>query len=311
MTKIRVGTFNAENFFLRYKFLGHERGSMGKNRVDPSKFIDEGGNINMLGFDIIDDGQRKNTARAILANDPDVVCLQEIENLDTLKQFNSKYLKKKYPYSLLITGNDLRMINVGILSKLELAGVQTHQFDKDGKGVVFSRDCLAADVFLDKGGEDRLTLFVNHLKSQLKATKDENPDEKRERQATRISGIVEEHFKDLDTARFLIVGDMNDSPEAECLKPLLDRPWVENVVKRLPQDEQWTYYYSGKKQANQYDYLLLSKMLVEKNPDSLPIIERRGLADYVKAYTGERFPGVGAKGTEASDHCPVFVDLEV
>ncbi|HEY9207132.1 MAG TPA: hypothetical protein VIO58_14555 [Candidatus Methanoperedens sp.] len=71
------------------------------------------------------------------------------------------------------------------------------------------------------------------------------------------------------------------------------------------------YYYYLKKQINQYDYLLQSKALAEKNPDTLPVIEGSGLADYVKAYTGERFLGVGPKGTEASDYSPVFIDLEV
>ena len=60
---IKIGTFNAENLFLRYKLLATQRGSRGK-KVDPVEFINWGGHINMLGFfDIIDDGQRKNTAR--------------------------------------------------------------------------------------------------------------------------------------------------------------------------------------------------------------------------------------------------------
>jgi hypothetical protein len=61
---IKVGTFNTENLFLRYRFLATERGSMGKKKVDPAKFVNEGGHINMLGFEILDEGQRKNTARA-------------------------------------------------------------------------------------------------------------------------------------------------------------------------------------------------------------------------------------------------------
>jgi endonuclease/exonuclease/phosphatase family metal-dependent hydrolase len=306
---VKIGTFNAENLFLRYKFLATERGSMGK-KVDPSEFIKEGGHINMLGFEILDDGQRKNTARVILENDPDVICLQEVENLETLKQFNSKYLKRKYPYAMLVDGNDLRQIDVGILSKLEIGGVQTHQFDKDMKGVIFSRDCLGADIFLDKKGNKRLTLFVNHLKSRLGGVG--KTAEKRERQSTRIAGIIQEHFgNDVENANFIVLGDFNDSPDAECLKPLLGEPWVENVVARLPKNEQWTHYWESKHETNQFDYILLSKVLSEKNPDILPQIERRGLADYAKAYKGPRFPGVGPKGTEASDHCPVFMEIDV
>lgn len=307
---VKIGTFNAENLFLRYKFLANERGSMGNKKVDPSEFIKEGGHINMFGFEVFDEGQRKNTARVILENDPDVICLQEVENLETLKQFKSKYLNRKYPYAMLIDGNDLRLIDVAILSKFEIGEVKTHQFDKDKDGVIFSRDCLEADIFLDKKGNKRLTLFVNHLKSRLGG--EEKTAEKRERQATRIAGIIQERFgKDAKNANFAVLGDFNDTPDAECLKPLLDGKLVENVVSRLPKNEQWTHYWSSKRETNQFDYILLSKALAKKNSKILPKIERRGLANYAKAYKGPRFPGVGPEGTEASDHCAVFMEINV
>jgi hypothetical protein len=99
-----------------------------------------------------------------------------------------------------------------------------------------------------------------------------------------ISEIVQKHFKDIDHANFLVVGDMNATSDDNSLKLLLSQTWIENVVKRLPEDEQWTYYYDRKKQINQHDYLLLSKVLAKKNPDTLSVIERRDIADYVKAY---------------------------
>lgn len=307
---LKIGTFNAENLFLRYKFLAKERGSMGKKKVDPAKFIKEGGHINMLGYEILDEGQRKNTALVILENDPDVICLQEVENLETLKQFNSKYLKRKYPYAMLIDANDLRQIDVGILSKLEIGGVRTHQFDKDKKGEIFSRDCLEADIFLDKKGTERLTLFVNHFKSRLGG--EEKTSEKRERQVKRVTEIIQERFDtEINKANFVVLGDFNDAPDADCLKELLDGSLVENVVARLPKNEQWTHYWEEKHEVNQFDYVLLSKALSKKNQKTLPKIERRGLADYAKAYNGPRFPGVGPKGTEASDHCAVFMEINI
>ncbi|MDD5473719.1 MAG: endonuclease/exonuclease/phosphatase family protein [Candidatus Methanoperedens sp.] len=305
---IKIGTFNAENLFLRYKFLASERGSMGKKKVDPNKFIKEGGHINMMGFEILDEGQRKNTARVILENNPDIICLQEVENIETLKQFNSNYLNRKYPYAMLIDANDPRQIDVGILSKLEIGGVQTHQFDKDGKGAIFSRDCLEADILLDKKGNKSLTLFVNHLKSRLGG--EAETAEKRERQATRIAEIIHERFgSNVKNANFAVLGDFNDTPDARCLKPILDGSMVENVVARLPKNEQWTHYWEAKHEINQFDYILLSRALSKKNPKVLPKIERRGLANYAKAYNGPRFPGVGQKGTEASDHCAVFIEI--
>ncbi len=307
--RVKIGTFNAENLFLRYKFLAIVRGSMGKKKVDINKFIDEGGNINMLekGFDIIDDKQRKNTAQVILENNPDVICLQEVENLETLKKFNSKYLKRKYPYSMLIDGNDMRKIDVGILSKLKIGGVRTYQFDRDAKGMIFSRDCLEADI-LDKKGNKCLTVFVNHLKSKLGG--EEGTSEKRKRQSTRVAEIIRERFGDNKDANFAVLGDFNDTPDAECLKPLLGEMMLENVVSRLPKNEQWTHYWESKNVTSQFDYILLSEAISEKS-NELPVIERRGLADYAKAYKGPRFPDVGPEGTEASDHCPVFMELNI
>jgi len=302
---LKIGTFNAENLFLRYKFLGKE--------VDQSKYIEEGWRIEKTALQIFDEGQRKNTARVILENDPDVICLQEVENLATLKQFNSKsnYLKGKYPYAMLIDGNDPRQIDVGILSKLEIGGVRTHQFDKNKGGVkIFSRDCLEADILLDKKGNKSLTLFVNHLKSRLGG--EAETAERRKRQATRIAEIIHERFgSNVKNANFAVLGDFNDTPDAECLKPILDGSMVENVVARLPKNEQWTHYWEAKHEINQFDYILLSRALSKKNPKTLPKIERRGLANYARAYNGPRFPGVGKKGTEASDHCAVFMEINI
>lgn len=45
--RVKIGTFNAENLFLRYKFHATERGSMVKKKVDIIKTINESGNMNM------------------------------------------------------------------------------------------------------------------------------------------------------------------------------------------------------------------------------------------------------------------------
>jgi hypothetical protein len=97
---------------------------------------------------------------------------------------------------------------------------------------------------------------------------------------------------------------------------------LDNVVSRIDgsgsgsYEKTWTYYYEKEDTVHQYDYLLLSKTLAEKNPNVLPIIERRGIAKYKKLQTNhgfdlERFTGVAGKGTEASDHCPVYIDIEI
>ena len=48
----------------------------------------------------------------------DVVCVQEVENLDALRAFNRSRLANPYRYEVLVEGNDPRFIDVGILSHL-------------------------------------------------------------------------------------------------------------------------------------------------------------------------------------------------
>ena len=189
MPKVSVGTFNVENLFMRYKLLDNERGSRIPKPVDPDKFIEEGGHINMLGFTLEDFGlisrtARKNTGKVILENDADVVGLQEVENMEELKQFNRKYLKKAFGEEVLIDANDPRLIDVALVSKLPIVHARSHQFDADEDGrLIFSRDCLEVDIQVS--AQKTLTLYVNHFKSKIGGGED-----RREKQATRVAEIV-------------------------------------------------------------------------------------------------------------------------
>ena len=123
MPKLKIGTFNVENLFLRYRLLKNERGSRSGKPVNYDKFV-KGGHINMLGWSIEDYGPiaksaRRLTATVILKNNPDLLALQEVENIEALIQFNRKYLNNKYRYMMVIDGNDPRQIDVGVLSKFD------------------------------------------------------------------------------------------------------------------------------------------------------------------------------------------------
>lgn len=76
--------------------------------------------------------------------DVDVLAVQEVENIEALNTFNSNELNGLYPHRLLIEGNDRRLIDVGILSKLPLGPAVTHQTYPDRR--LFGRDLLQVDV---------------------------------------------------------------------------------------------------------------------------------------------------------------------
>lgn len=312
MATLKIGTFNVENLFLRYELLDHEKG---KRTQDPLTFADfkKRGNINMLGFRLdemgpISHSARTLTAQVITENDADVLALQEVENLEALKQFNRIYLKNLYPYMMVVDGNDPRQIDVGILSKRDIVGVRTHQFEPKGSPItkrIFSRDCLEVDISVP-GSNEPVTILVNHFKSKIGGG-----EEKRERQATRVAEILRERFGSQLKGRFVVAGDLNAGPDEDALKPLLSLPGVKNTNERISDpDERWTHYYNKTKEAEQLDYLILSRDLANATA-AKPHIERRGLGKDIKHYAGPRFNKnlTGAQG--ASDHCAVFLNIPV
>lgn len=311
-TKFRLGTFNIENLFNRYRLLSNERGSRTKKPVDPDKFVAEGGHINMLGWSIDDFGPisksaRRATAKVITENSPDILALQEVENLFALLAFNQKWLKDAYPYAMVLDGNDPRGIDVGVLSKFPIGAIHTHRFEPEGSppsGRTFSRDCLEVEVLLAPSSPFRL--FINHFKSKIGGGA-----ERRKEQAVRVVELLRERYGSNLDGNFAVLGDLNNSPSAPELKGLVrNKGLIDVIATRVPAEDQWTHYYKKDRTAEQLDYILLSKRVAERNPNAVPIIERRGLGTDIDYYDGKRFVQVtGVQG--ASDHCGVFIDLRV
>jgi endonuclease/exonuclease/phosphatase family metal-dependent hydrolase len=348
---IQLTTFNVNNLFLRYKFGRTFPGDMsGKSMVDDPKV----GYLPLYKpglFEVFDEEQRMLAASAIWDSAgqrwPDVLCLQEVESLLAARSFSETYLSNAYPHSLLIDGYDLRQIDVALLSRFPITHARSyvHELDRvaDDNSRLFSRDCLEADILLPN--QKTLTIYNNHFKSKL--VTESNPDKKaaaqaaasakRKRQAQRVMAIVRERFKgaSFDKALFAVVGDFNDQPKSDTLKPLLARSSkLENVLERLPQEERWTDYYKGGNDVSQLDYLLTSPQL-SKQIKGLPVVERAGigfrayssktgssLPESIKLITSEedegilvpfafdRYEGVTDKRA-ASDHCPITISFEI
>lgn len=341
-TPIKIGTFNLENLFLRYKFFYPTRRKKGETEEEARKreekeikklqdLKEKGGytqNLERVLEDkkTIKSGQTSNTAKVILAQKPDIMALQEVEDMEALKQFNSRYLKSYYDYRMLIDGNDQRNINVCVLSKYPIAYVRTNiQVPDPVTGQkLFSRDCLEVGIALKEGDDAALTLFVNHFKSQLAMSAEEKQKakEKRGRQADWVANTLKRRYgPDLRAGDFVVLGDFNADNDAEELQSLLRLNGLQNIVQTRPlkvpgQDavtdtDRWTHYFEDDDTTSQLDYILLSPTLAERSALEAVIIEKEGLADYVKQYTGRRFPGVGKRDTEASDHCAVFTTLQL
>ena len=284
--------------------------------IVPEKAVKDGWLANQRSFKIHDDSSKAITGQTIRQLDADILALQEVEGLDTLKRFRSLYLGgiDLYPYAVLIDGNDPRRIDVAILSKLPIVHARTYQHLRYKQRYLFSRDCLEVDI--DVGASHDLVLYVNHLKSMVGGRK--KTRKRRIRQAKEVKRIVKTRFgNNAGDHPFVIVGDLNDYPQEDSngtsgINALLDWAEVENVVDRLPPDQRWTHFYNRQKTYNQLDYVLLSKSLANANPNATPTIERRGLPYRAKRAGDSRFDGVNdVIDSKASDHCPVAIEITI
>lgn len=315
----RIATFNVENLFTRFLFA---RGAdAGRPRGGPG---DASFTVEDLRFRLADPESKRLTADVIRALRADVVALQEVENLDTLKTFRDRFLggRAAWPHALVVDGNDDRRIDVGVLSRFPIVHARSwqHLDDPETGAPLFSRDCLEVDV--DLPGLGPLTLYVNHLKSMRAdgvigsgraATRP-----LRSRQAAAVRRIVSERFPDPSRGTFLVLGDLNDYLASDAqgdtaLAGLVAWDALENVVDRLPPAERWTHHFAGRADGglepsrHQLDYLLPSRRIAAANP-APPQILRAGLA---KRSGGafDRLEGVGWNHPKASDHCPVVFEI--
>lgn len=304
---IRIATFNCENLFARFRF---------RSDFSPEDASRNGFEINNVTFSFHDRVKRRLTARAIGAVRADVVCLQEVENLDVLERFRSQFLGgfRAYPHVMLVDGNDPRFIDVAILSKHPIVHARSYQHLKNSpraRSFIFSRDCLEVDI--DFGGT-LISLFGNHFKSMIGGRA--GTRSRRLGQVRAVKQIITDRFGARNPGRkpFIILGDFNDFIEdgresASSLPELVQWNQVENVVGRLNPDERWTHFFARQNEYRQLDYILVSRSL---RPAVTAIeIERRGMPRRADRFTGSRFRGVGQDNPKASDHCPVVVELDI
>ncbi|TDB92440.1 endonuclease/exonuclease/phosphatase family protein [Actinomadura sp. 7K534] len=304
---IRVATFNVENLFARFRF---DAG------VDPSTVSKDGWTVEKTAFHPLSLADKELTGAAVKELDADVLCLQEVENVDTLKHFRSRALggRSAYPYVAGIDGNDPRLIDVAVMSRVPIVHVRTYQHlrvHETGSREVFSRDCLEVDVQWPGPGQV-LTLFVQHFKSMMGGRAQTAP--RRRAQARAVKQIILDRFGPEPGAHpFIVCGDLNDFMQADdqgepAIDDLVGWDQVVNVVDRLPEAERWTHFFKRRKHYTQLDYLLLSRSLAAANPGP-PEIMRKGLPLRADRYPGPHFPGVGRDHPKSSDHCPVAMTL--
>lgn len=321
---ISLGTFNVNNLFSRYNFdLQAEVPDLKEGTVTIAKIktivekaeqkeIDYRG----IGLHRKDAEERKRIAQRIMAMNLDVLCAQEIEDIDTLRYFVTNELKGFYRHIMLIEGNDPRLIDVAVLSKYPIGAATTWQTATHPKASgerVFSRDMLQVEILNQAGTERLFTVFVNHLKSKfVPFTQDQEAgakaaDARRQLQAETIARIVANVTR--PNSAFAIVGDMNDTPVANVLSPFVANSQL-NLVNGLaravetrpappssspPEHSLWTHRFKPSGQPARYelfDHIWLSPSLAALQTGAF--IDRRT-----------------KMGGDGSDHDPAWVTLDI
>jgi endonuclease/exonuclease/phosphatase family metal-dependent hydrolase len=323
--KVTVGTFNLNNLFSRFNFAGAieaiQTGGPAAGLTIRYEFTDPT-NYRIRTFlgKLVKAKDMEGTdtvAQRILAMNVDVLAVQEVENIDILKEFNQKNLKGLYPHQVLIEGNDSRFIDIGLLSKLPLGAITSFQtavhHQNPGKRV-FSRDLVAAEIMNPSGSKALFTLFNNHLKSHF-GDEDDNGqgkvdnDTRRRQQAEKISEIVAQRMR--PGSRYIIVGDMNDAPDATPLQSMLTiegrqlfnalaspqetRPPKPETGGHDPQSPAWTHRF--KKTGQPPEHQLLDQIWL--SPALAP--------SFRAAWIDRRTKHAG----DGSDHDPAWIEMDL
>ena len=296
MMDVTVGTFNLNNLFSRYNFEAEIKkvlASEGNLGSEVKYEFREGSTYRIreyLGRLVApkEDKETNEIAERIKRMGVDVLAIQEVEDIDMLRRFNKDNLGGMYPYEVLVEGNDRRLIDVGILSRLPVGGITSWQcavHPEEPNRPVFSRDLLQVEILNRSRSEKLFTVFNNHLKSPFITKKDDaaseqkKNDERRTRQAEVVARIVKAQTR--PSSSFIILGDMNDAPDSVCLRAFTadEELKLTNALSRPqetrpappdtppPDSSAWTHRFRPSKKPAQYelfDQIWLSSALADR-----------------------------------------------
>lgn len=321
---IKVGTFNLNNLFSRYNFKGEVR-AIRNNETSVSSDIHYSfgaGDLYRIrtyigrlvkGKGVVD---IQTIASRILTMNVDVLAVQEVEDIDTLKRFNRDYLNGLYSSIVLIEGNDPRLIDVGLLSKYPIGAITSWKeaIHTDRPHIpVFGRDLQQVEILNHTRSRRLFTIFNNHLKSHFVDFREdqvsgEQANSLRRRQQTEIlAQIVKNQTR--PHSKFIILGDMNDPPGSADLAPFVNDSEL-NLVNALenatetrpaktdnppPVNKAWTHRFKKRGMPAEYelyDQIWLSSSLSDRLTSAW--IDRR------TKHSGD-----------GSDHDPAWINLNL
>ncbi|TFF18083.1 endonuclease/exonuclease/phosphatase family protein [Jiella endophytica] len=262
------------------------------------------------------------TARVIFEIEADVIGVVEAESRPVLTMFQDFMAKKfdlevPYAHVMLIDGNDQRGIDVAIGTRegYDIVSMRSHVDDLMANSErVFSRDCPEYTVVTPSG--NRIVLLVNHFKSKFGGN-DPASQAQRLAQAKAVAGYYK-RLRDEGIDNIVVLGDLNDTPDSEELKPLIEG----TDLKDASTSEKFTEFEFRADNGNRgigtfglgndddkIDYMLLSPALfgrIEKGG-----IFRKGAWPGSRPPRWDVYPELTAPLHAASDHHLLWVDIDL
>jgi endonuclease/exonuclease/phosphatase family metal-dependent hydrolase len=241
----------------------------------------------------------KSALRTVIrALDADVLALQEMGPAGYIEELRRDLRAEglDYPYVASVEAVDTER-HVAAFSRIPFRSVQAHsalEFPYGGGRARVKRGVL--EIVLP-AGDTAVTLFLVHLRSRFtEHAEDPGAALYREGEAGAVRDLVLGRFPNPETARFMILGDCNDTRNSRPLRRLTTRGTT-TVATLAPavdsRGDAWTYFYPKEDAYSRVDYILVS-------PGLAPALAGGG----ARVYDG---PGV----RDASDHRPVIVRLEL
>lgn len=282
--RLTVASFNVENWFDRFDDPARDEGDTPPKPEEAKRAV----------------------AAMIREAGADVVTLQEMENKSTLDELADSYLEPgRYPYRLLVEGNDGRGIDVAILSRYPISRYDSHTSDRfpvPGRAAPgrFSRDFLHAR--LDVGGMP-FSVFTTHLKAGRRP----EDQAKRLAEAQRIREILTQQERAEPGLPYVVTGDFNDGPDTAAVREILGTgagalvdPFTSpagGVAKTHPTDGALLHRYdyilaSGNLRGHVEEARVLRDPQAELASDHFPVTARFHVTPWLLGE-GENRPGNG------------------
>ncbi len=243
---------------------------------------------------------------------PDLLIVEEIENMNVLNLLNDNFLKKaQYTTKILIEGFDKRGIDVAMLSRLpEYKKAELHKIpykgktDNDQKWMDRSRGILQANLLLPD--KTKLSVFGVHFPSGS------NPTYWRQQSLDHLNTLLGRLPKGTVA---IAGGDFNiNASEDDLYKNEAGKKWIVSHLLGC-EDCRGTNYYHTKRQWSFLDTLLFHKdFSPAKGKSNWEIVPKSiGIPNY-SVYQKNRFMSPARFEVESpigvSDHWPMFAILK-